>query len=184
MTTLYAAAVRNFRAASDVLETLQSNRQDLVNEARAGVVGRPRLGLNGGYNDVTAAFGLCLPSGGRAELMAAETGPGIELRSSSAEWMTLEGNLPLPLAAELCHIEMRADAGRPIFADVFLRQIGEDGSVQDSGHCECCLNMGAVTVCKLPVPELAEGASGLRVIIHLRQPASRMFVDLLAITLT
>lgn len=184
MTTLYDAAVRNYRAAADILEALQAHRQNLVHAARAGLVGRPRLSLSGGYNDITASFGLCLPQNGRAEMLAAEAGPGIDLRCSGADWLTLEGDLPLPVSGEACHVEMRIDAGRPMVADVFLREFREDGSVHDTGHRECCLNLDAVTICRLPLPQVSDEASGMRVIIHLRQPPSRMLLDLLATTLT
>ena len=45
MTTIYAAAVRNYEAAAAVLTALQSNRLDLVAEVHAAMVGRPKLSL-------------------------------------------------------------------------------------------------------------------------------------------
>ena len=69
MTTIYAAAVRNYEAAAAVLTALQSNRLDLVAEVHAAMVGRPKLSLSGGYNTVTAAFGACVPGGTRCDVL-------------------------------------------------------------------------------------------------------------------
>ncbi|MFG6082530.1 hypothetical protein ACEUZ9_003178 [Paracoccus litorisediminis] len=182
--TLYEAAMRNFQAAADILEALQSTRLDLVGEARSGLIGRPRLALSGGYNDVTPTFGACLPTNGRAELLIADSGTGVELRCTGIDWLTLEGTLAEPVPAELCYIEMQVTSDRPQIADVFLREFIEDGSVRDSGHLECHLDLDAVSVCKLPLPEIEDDVTSRRVIIHLRQPAARLILDRLAITLT
>ena len=184
MTTLYDAALRNFRAAADVLEALQSTRLDLVAEARGGLVGRPRLTLGGGYNDVTTAFGICLPTGRRAELLTAEQGAGVELRCAGADWLTLEGALANDSGADLCHLEMQVSSDRSLIADVFLREFIADGSVRDSGHRECQLHPGVVSICKLALPGIADDVTGRRVIIHLRQPVARQTLDRLAVTLT
>lgn len=184
MPTFYDAAMRNFRAAADILESLHSNRVDLLGEARNGLVGRPRVALRGGYNDVTPSFGACLPANGRAELLGMEGGGGVELRCAGADWLTLEGTLTNQRAAELCYVEMQATSDRPLIADIFLREFVEDGSVRDSGHRECRLDLGAATVCKLALPEVAEDVTGRRVIIHLRHPAARVVLDRLAVTLT
>ncbi|MFC3571272.1 hypothetical protein [Paracoccus simplex] len=184
MTTLYEAAMRNFCAAADILEALQSTRLDLVGEARNGLIGRPRLALGGGYNDVTSFFGACLPVSGRAELLAAENGSGVELRCSSADWLTLEGTLAGEVITDSCYVEMQLSADRPVIADVFLREFLDGGAVRDTGHRECHLSVGGVAVCKLALPELAEDVTARRVIIHLRHPAARLIIDRLAITLT
>jgi len=183
LTTIYDAAMRNFMAAADILEALQATRLDLLSEARTGLVGRPRLGLGGGYNNVTPNFGACLPTNGRAEILSAEGGAGIELRGTGAEWMTLEGTLNTRAPAELCYVEMQATADRPLVADLFLREFLDDGSVRDIGHQECHVETGNVAVCKLELPELADDVTGRRIIAHLRQPASRIILDRLAVTL-
>ncbi len=184
MTTLYEAAMRNFRAAADVLEALRSARVDLLGEARNGLTGRPRLALRGGYNDVTSAFGACLPASGRAEILGAEDGAAVELRCTGADWLTLEGTLSDDGTAELCYVEMEVGSDRPMVADVFLREFVMDGSVRDSGHREVHLAPGAATVCKLALHDVADDVTGRRVIIHLRQPAPRVILERLAVTLT
>ncbi|MDT1064526.1 hypothetical protein RM190_21885 [Paracoccus sp. CPCC 101403] len=184
MTTIFDAAMRNFRAAADILEALQATRLDLVNEARAGLTGRPRLGLAGGYNNVTASFGACLPTNARAEVLTTGDNAGIELRTSGAEWMTLEGTLPSNVPAERVYLEMQVSCDQPVVVDIFVREILDDGSVKDAGHRECQLTMDSITVCNLKMPEASEYAVDRRVIVHLRQPASRMIFDRLAITLT
>lgn len=184
MPTLYDAAMRNFRAAADVLEALQSNRVDLLDEARTGLINRPRFALRGGYNDVTPSFGACLPASGQAEFLGMESSVGIELRSRKADWLTLEGTLTDKVSAELCYVEMQVTSDQPLIADIFLREFVEDGSVRDSGHRECHLNLGAATVCKLALPEVADDVTGRRVIIHLRHPGARVVIDRLAFTLT
>lgn len=184
MTTLYDAAMRNYRAAADILEALQSNRVDLIGEVRSGLIGRPRLALRGGYNDVTSSFGACLPASGRAEILGTESGLGVELRCSGADWLTLEGTLAEKGPAELCYVEMQVTSDRPLIADVFLREFVEDGSARDSGHRECHLNLGTVTICKLALPRMADDVTGRRVIVHLRHPAARVILDRLAVTLT
>lgn len=184
MNTIYDAAMRNFRAAADILEALQASRLDLVSAARTGLIGRPRLGLGAGYNDVTPSFGACLPDGGRAEILPADGGTAIELRATGSDWMTLEGTLADSVPARTCYVEMQVTSDRPLVADVFLREFLEDGSARDSGHRECHAEIGALVVCKLPLPEPREDATGRRVIVHLRQPASRIILDRLALTLT
>ncbi|SMO97827.1 hypothetical protein [Paracoccus laeviglucosivorans] len=184
MTTIFDAAMRNFRAAADILEALQATRLDLVNEARTGLIGRPKLGLAGGYNNITASFGACLPTSARADVLMAEDNGGIELRCSGADWMTLEGTLPADMPAEHCYMEMQVSSDRPVVVDVFVREFLEDGSVRDAGHRECQLVQNSVTVCNLRLPETTGDAVGRRVIVHLRQPAQRMIIDRLAVTLT
>lgn len=175
--------MRNFRAAADILETLQSTRLDLLGEARSALIGRPRLALGGGYNDVTPAFGACLPIRGKAEILATDGG-GLELRCNDADWLTLEGTLLSEVVAETCYVEMQVSADRPLVADVFLREFVEGGSARDTGHRECQLAVGAISVCKLDLPEPQEGVAGRRVIVHLRSPAARLILDRAAITLT
>ncbi|MTH63070.1 hypothetical protein [Paracoccus shanxieyensis] len=183
MTTIFDAAMRNFRAAADILEALQATRLDMVAEARSGLVGRPRLGLAGGYNNVTPNVGVCLPTSARAEFLMAENASGVELRCTGADWMTLEGTLPAEAPMTQCYLEMQVSAERPVVADVFLREFLEDGSVRDAGHRECQMTVGAVTVCMLNLPEASDDTVGRRVIVHLRQPAPRMILDRLAVTL-
>ena len=183
MTTLYDAAMRNFQAAADILVSLQSSRLDLIGEARTGLISRPRLSIRAGYNDVTPFFGVCLPTSGQAEIIAGESGKGIELRCSSADWMTFEGTLPRSLSTESCYVEIQASSGRPMVADVFVRDFIEDGATRDSGHRECHIAMDAVTICKLELAEKADDVTGRRVILHLRHPTSRLILDRLAITM-
>lgn len=185
MPTLYDAAMRNFRAAADILESLQSSRIDLLGEARRGLIGRPRFVLKGGYNDVTPSFGACLPAGGRAEMLAMEGGAGVELRSSSADWLTLEGALTNQRAAEFCYVEIQVTASdRPLIADLFLREFVRDGSICDSDHQECHINEGDGMVCRLALREIDENVTGRRVIISLRHPAARLVLDRLSVILT
>lgn len=184
MTSIYDAAVRNYRAAADMLEALQATRLDLVDQARNGLIGRPRLGLSGGYNDVTPVFGACLPASARADLMLTEDTNGIELRCNGADWMTLEGTLPLQFPADRCYLEMQVSADRPVVIDVFLREFLAGGEVRDGGHRECHLITGSVTVCALNMPDLDADIDGRRLIVHLRYPAQRMILDRLAVTLT
>lgn len=185
LTTLYAAAVRNFEAAASVLTALQSARIDLLDEARSAMVGRPKLGLTGGYNAITPAFGACLPDGMRYDILPGTDGEtAIELRGAGLTWMTLEA--PLPDGAEpatKCFIECIAGADTPLVADVFLRSFDEDGQVQDGGHREWRITRDALSLCCLELPEPDEGTSGHRVIIHLRHPPARLLLSGLAITL-
>lgn len=183
MNTIYDSAMRSFRAAADILEALQSTRIDLVKEARTGLVGRPRLNLGGGYNDVTPSFGACLPGSGRAEILAGE-GSALELRCSGSEWMTLEGTISPDVPATSCYIEMQVSADRPIVADVFLREFRDDDTVFDSGHREVHLEQAEVSVCRVALPEAEPDVTGRRIIIHVRQPSVRMVLDRLAVTLT
>lgn len=184
MTTIYDAAVRNFKAAADVLGALHAARLDLVTEARSWLVGRPRLGLVAGYNDLGELFGACLPGMARAEFLLPESGKGLELRCAGADWMTLEGALPGETSAQQCYLEMQVSADRPLIADVFLREFLDGGAVRDSGHRECDLSDGAIKVCALPLPAADADVTGLRIIVHLRQPSQRIIIDRLAVTLT
>ena len=51
-------------------------------------------------------------------------------------------------------------------------------------HREVHLAPGAATVCKLALHDVADDVTGRRVIIHLRQPAPRVILERLAVTLT
>ncbi|MFT4012592.1 MAG: hypothetical protein QM682_04135 [Paracoccus sp. (in: a-proteobacteria)] len=185
MTTIYAAALRNYEAAASVLTALQSSRIDLLAEARSALVGRPKLGLAGGYNNITPAFGTCLPSGTRCDVLAASDDiNAIELRGAGLQWMTLEAPLfETSDPVSKCFIECNALAELPLVADVFLRSFGEDGEVRDSGHTEWRIMRDSVSLCSLSLPEPAEGDQGRRIIIHLRHPAPRLLLSALALTL-
>lgn len=185
MTTLYAAAVRNFEAAASVLTALQSARIDLLAEASAAMVGRPKLGLSGGYNNITPAFGACLPNGLRCDILPGTDSEGsVELRGAGLQWMTLEAPLPDSSAvASKCFIECNASAETPLVADVFLRSFDETGKVSDSGHLEWRILRDSVSLCCLELPEQDEDTTARRVIVHLRQPPARLLLASLALTL-
>lgn len=185
MTTIYAAALRNYEAAASVLTALQSSRIDLLAEARSALVGRPKLALTGGYNTVTPALGICLPNGTRCDVMATPDDlRAVELRGAGQQWMTLE--TPLPDSSKLaskCFIECNLAAETPLVADVFLRSFDEDGSTEDSGHVEWRIMRDSLSLCSLPLPQVSDGNTARRIIIHLRQPASRLILGGLAVTL-
>lgn len=185
MTTLYAAALRNYEAAASVLTALQSSRLDLLAEARSALVGRPKLALTGGYNAVTPALGICLPNGTRCDVLALPDEAGaVELRGAGQQWMTLETPLPDSAASlSKCFIECTLSADAPLVADVFLRSFDADGAAKDSGHVEWRIMRDSVSLCSLSLPEGGEDAAGRRIIIHLRQPASRLILGGLAVTL-
>ena len=183
MTTIYDVAMRNFKAAADMLEALQFTRLDLVQEARNALIGRPRFAFAGGYNDVSPMFGACLPGSGRGELLIPDSGGGVELRCSGTDWMTLEGAISAQIPVDECYLEIQAASDRLLVADVFIRELLQDGTVRDSGHRECHVADGGISVCRLPVPEMAEDVTGRRVIVHLRHPAQRLVIDRLAVTL-
>lgn len=185
MTTLYAAAVRNFEAAASVLTALQSARIDLLAEAGNALIGRPKLGLSGGYNTITPAFGACLPNGLRCDILPGTDGErSIELRGAGLQWMTLEAPLPDSSAiASKCFIECSASAEAPLVADVFLRSFDDSGKVSDSGHLEWRIMRDSVSLCCLELPEPDEDTTARRVIVHLRQPPARVLLANLALTL-
>lgn len=185
MTTIYAAALRNYEAAASVLTALQSSRIDLLAEARSALVGRPKLALTGGYNTVTPGLGLCLPNGTRCDLLATSDDLGaIELRGAGQQWMTLETPLPQSSAlASKCFIECSLATEVPLVADVFLRSFDEAGASEDSGHVEWRIMRDSVSLCTLVLPPVPEGQMGRRIIIHLRQPAARLVLGALAVTL-
>jgi hypothetical protein len=183
MPTIYAAALRNFEAAASVLTALQSGRLDLLTEARSALLGRPKLVLTGGYNTVTPALGICLPNGTRCDIMAPSSElDTVELRGTDQQWMTIETPLPASPASK-CFIECRLASETPLVADVFLRSFAEDGTAQDSGHFEWHIMHDCVSLCRLMLPETPDSKVERRVIIHLRQPASRLVLSSLAITL-
>lgn len=185
MTTIYAAALRNYEAAATVLTALQSNRTDLLAEAHSALLGRPKLALTGGYNTVTDALAVCLPNGTRCDVLPTVGDLGaIELRGGDQQWMTIES--PLPVSAALsskCYVECRLMTETPLVADVFLRSFNQAGEAQDTGHVEWRIMRDSVSLCCLPLPEVDDTLSARRIIIHLRQPSPRLILSGLAVTL-
>ncbi|ADO42969.1 hypothetical protein [Ketogulonicigenium vulgare] len=182
MTTIYDAAKHSFVSAANMLAALQESRIELLGEARAQLEDRPKLKLAQGYNDIGQVLGTCLPPGGQAELSASETGDALELRCSNAGWMTLEAKMQNRAIPSEYYVELGIDAKQPVVADVFIREFLTDGTTNDVGHREVRIT-DTIAICRLSAADLSEDATAHRVIVHVRQPASRMIIDRLAVTL-
>ena len=184
MTTIYAAALRNYEAAASVLTAIQSSRVDLLAEARSALLGRPKLALTAGYNTVAPGLAICLPQGTRCDLVPTPDDlNAVELRGGGQQWMTIETPLPVSSKpATKCFIECNLAAETSLVADVFVRSFDEDGSARDSGHVEWRIMRDSMSVCRLALPEPQDNETERRIIIHLRQPAGRLILGGLAIT--
>ncbi|MFD1911348.1 hypothetical protein ACFSGJ_03860 [Halodurantibacterium flavum] len=182
--TIYDTALRNFEAAAAILTSLQAGRINLAEEAVDALVGKPKLLLAEGYNDIGKSFGVCLPGGKKAELIPQEGETGLDLRAgSSMTWMTLEGAIPAQSTATQCYLEIEAEGESSIVADVFVRELTPGGAV-DGPLNEWRIPSDGMTVFRLAMPESSEGTTNpRRIIVHLRQPPRRIILRRLAMTL-
>lgn len=180
-------AIATYEAAARMVSRLLDSRTDLLADGLSSLSSRPSLHLGGGYKDIGASLGVCLPAESRATMSRLPlsdgpvgASPAVEVLTADIEWMTFEGWLSDP-RARVCFVEIGVDAERPITADVFLRCIGPDGEfLSDSAPVEWRLPLNGPAVLEVPLTCAGEGRR--KMVIHLRRPPERMILRRLAIT--
>lgn len=179
---IHESAVRNFQSAADLLIAIQGRRLVLTSEAARVLNSRPKAILNEGYSTLSPRFGICIPQSSRAEFAFAGDGEGLDFRTSSLPWMTMEGLLDGKMAGT-CYVDADVAFLVPTTADVFLREFTADGKSHDSQHTEWSLGTDQAAVCVMNIPKADNDVESRRVIIHLRQPPERFILRKLALTL-